>query len=183
MLVGALAMGAPDSGCYCLPGTHSKWVNLNDGRICGFSTYLTGEMFALLKERSILSPLMAGEDPDWCSVAEAAFLSGVDMAGEPSGLLHQVFSLRARVLTEEADGEGLVSKLSGLLIGAELAVLKEAAPDQIILISTGGVGERYLAALRHQGFEPTVLEAEECCRRGLSEIAAADGAIIMEHAG
>lgn len=182
-LVGALAMGAPRSGCFCLPGTHSKWVDLMDGRICRFSTYLTGEMFALLREQSILSPLMGEDDKDWCQVAQSAFLSGVDMAAEPSGLLHQVFSLRAGILTQETRNEALSAKLSGLLIGAELAVLNNAGSKRIVLIATGGIGERYHAALRHQGYEPIIFDSEECCRRGLAEIAAARGADIMENTG
>ncbi len=183
MLVGALAADAPRSACYCLPGTHSKWVNLVEGRICGFSTYLTGEMFALLRERSILTPLMTHDEPDWCAVSEAAFLAGLDMAAEPSGLLHQLFSLRAGVLMQEADSTALAAKLSGLLIGAELAVLDNATPYQVVLVATAPVKDRYALALRHKGFEPIVLEAEECCRRGLLEIAAAADALVLEHAG
>lgn len=171
ILVGALALGGPQSGYYCLPGTHSKWVNLARGQITGFSTYLTGEMFALLRDQSILSPLMTKDELAWKSHHEAAFLEGIDMAREGAGLLHQLFSLRAAILTQEAGSAELVAKLSGLLIGTELLVLSEApisAP--ITLVSAGGIGDRYQTALRHLGFEVSKLDADDCCRRGLADI-------------
>lgn len=183
ILVGALTMGAPRNGYYCLPGTHSKWVNMVDGRIGGFSTYLTGEMFTLLRDQSILSPLICGEDPDWSIQIRDAFFAGVDMAREPSGLLHQLFSLRAGILTEEAEATSLSAKLSGLLIGAELAALGDKITGQITLISSGVIAQRYQIALEHLGYSAHVLDADKCCQRGLVDIATTAATSELEQTG
>jgi 2-dehydro-3-deoxygalactonokinase len=99
----------------CLPGTHSKWVRIRDGRIERFETYMTGEVFAVLKGHSILGRMMSAERPD-----EAAFLEGVVRAGLPGGLLHHLFGVRARGLFGEIGEQSSAPYLSGILIGHEL---------------------------------------------------------------
>jgi 2-dehydro-3-deoxygalactonokinase len=54
------AEGDRDTVCFVLPGTHSKWVLVRNGRIVRFATYMTGELFANLKQHSILGRLMTG---------------------------------------------------------------------------------------------------------------------------
>ena len=183
ILVGALAMGAPRSGYYCLPGTHSKWVSMVDGRIGGFSTYLTGEMFTLLRDQSILSPLISADDADWGEQSHAAFLAGIDMSRTSAGLLHQLFSLRAGILTGEADATLLSIKLSGLLIGAELMTMNDAISGTVTLVSSGPIADRYQIALKHLGCDAITFDASECCRRGLMDIASAETASSLENAG
>jgi 2-dehydro-3-deoxygalactonokinase len=108
-------LGAGRDGLICLPGTHSKWVEVRDGRVLRFSTAMTGELYAVLKEHSILGRMMEAGPAD-----PAAFAEGVARSGEPGGLLHHLFGVRTRGLMGELTAAAAASYLSGILIGHEL---------------------------------------------------------------
>ena len=125
---------------FILPGTHSKWATVEAGRLLRFSTYLTGELYAVLRTHSILGRLMpAGEAP----CADDAFARGV-AAGGDGALTHQLFSVRTLALTGELAPEALPDYLSGLLIGHELSQelgsQQRQKPGQK-LAAAGGEGE------------------------------------------
>lgn len=128
-LVGLLAQGV--SGLVCLPGTHSKWVRLEAGRVAGFATHMTGELRAVLLDHSILGRLAApGESP-------AAFARGVARSGQPGGLLHHAFGTRALGLHGELAAAETASYLSGLLIGHEIrAAMRDAEPVHLAAAAT-----------------------------------------------
>ena len=92
-------LGASEGGNehFVTPGTHSKWITVKDREITGFSSYMTGEVFALLKTHSILGKLMTGE-----TASPSAFERGV-RAGlkDPAGFLHNIFSTRTLALFNE----------------------------------------------------------------------------------
>ncbi|HEX6703139.1 MAG TPA: 2-dehydro-3-deoxygalactonokinase [Albitalea sp.] len=111
-LLGACALGHRD-GRFVLPGTHSKWVVLRDGGIERFSTYLTGELFALLSQHGTLAALMHEPMAD-----EAAFAEGVRASGR-AALSHALFECRARVVAGDMAAASARDHLSGVLIGAE----------------------------------------------------------------
>ena len=140
-----------DRATLLLPGTHSKWVRVEDGRIVAVATAMTGELFALLRAHSILGRLMPpGDDND-----AAAFTRGLDAARAEhgGGLLHQLFSARTLGLTERLPRTGLADYLSGLLIGHELVhalgVRDNAAP--LLIVGDPALCARYAQALRHFG--------------------------------
>jgi 2-dehydro-3-deoxygalactonokinase len=111
-LLGAVALGRRDGG-FVLPGTHSKWVALRDGRIERFRTYLSGELFALLSHHGTLAPLVREPRED-----AAAFADGVRASGR--GALSQVlFECRARVVAGDLPAASARDWLSGALIGTE----------------------------------------------------------------
>jgi 2-dehydro-3-deoxygalactonokinase len=136
-----------------LPGTHSKWVFVEGGRIVWFATFMTGEVFAVLKEHSILGRLMAGEASD-----EAAFARGLAYARQGrGGLLRRLFSTRTLGLFDELPASAIAAYLSGLLIGSEiaeaLACLPEAARGgEITLIGGAQLADRYRIAIGAVGF-------------------------------
>lgn len=99
----------------CLPGTHSKWARVRDDRIVSFGTYMTGEVFSVLKQHSILGRTMTSDGFD-----EAAFCDGVARAGTVGGLLHHLFGVRAQVLAGNIVEAQSASYLSGIVIGHEL---------------------------------------------------------------
>lgn len=178
ILVGAIASGAPQTALYCLPGTHSKWVSVSDGRIGSFSTFLTGELFAILCERSLLSALIA----DGSAVSEEqrneSFQQGLAMASKGTHLLHKLFSIRAKFLTEAVESCIVEEVLSGLLIGTELVSVSRQLQEHaggVILLASGDISERYQKALVHMGHAPEVHEAEAACMKGLHSIAAEAG--------
>ncbi len=114
-LIGVLPALGSGRHTICLPGTHSKWVRIEAGRIAGFRTHMTGEVFAVLRQHSILGRLMSdGPDDD------GAFEAGLARATEAGGLLHHLFGTRTRGLFDELAATSLSSYLSGIVIGHEL---------------------------------------------------------------
>ncbi|MFC3124069.1 2-dehydro-3-deoxygalactonokinase [Pseudoroseomonas globiformis] len=137
-----------------MPGTHSKWVTVEGGRITRFASHMTGEVFAVLRRHSILGRLMPEEaaPPD---TARAAFSRGLAMGADGGpGLLHQIFATRTLGLTDELPGAALGDFLSGLLIGHEVAAgLRGRAQldAPIALIGELALCERYAEALSQRG--------------------------------
>lgn len=113
-VLGSLNTGATH---FVTRGTHCKWIDVQGQKISGFSTYMTGESFAIFKQHSILGRLMK-DGPE----NEPAFRRGVEKAfSDPAGLLHALFSVRSLGLFDEIAPENLASYLSGLLVGHEVA--------------------------------------------------------------
>jgi 2-dehydro-3-deoxygalactonokinase len=166
------ALQPPEAGrrVFVLPGTHSKWVVTEDGRIERFATYMTGEVFAVLSGHSILGALMDdgdGDDPD-------AFTLGVERARAPGGLLHHLFGVRTLGLFGDLPPSGLRSYLSGLLIGHEaIAAAGEAAGFEggVRVIASERLGRLYARALGALGLEATVTSGAVAAH-GLWRIAA-----------
>ncbi len=130
-------------GVLCLPGTHSKWVHLSAGEIVSFQTFLTGEMFALLSEHSVLRHSLEGWD-------EAGFDAGLQQGMErPERVLARLFTLRAESLLNALPPDVARARLSGLLIGAELAVAKPYWLGQRVAV----IGEDALALAYKQALE------------------------------
>lgn len=154
----------------CLPGTHCKWAHLDDGAITGFSTAMTGEMFALLREHSLLGRLMdAGNQ----MLVDGAFAEGVARSGEPGGLLHHLFGVRALGLFERLDAAAGPSYLSGLLLGHEIRGLAADA-RRVVLIGNAALAQRYQRALALLGIDASQA-AETLAATGAYRLARARG--------
>lgn len=167
-------IGAGEAGLFVLPGTHSKWVEV-DGAIASFRTFMTGEVYAALKGHTILGRLMteAGFDAD-------AFAQGVDEgAAQESGgaLLHRLFAARTYGLFETVPATGLADYLSGLLIGAEIAEATRHLPDRpITILGSPALAERYVAAFAHLG-RPAMFGPPDCAAMGQFRLARAAGLV------
>ena len=154
-IVGALA-GRPalrTESLLVLPGTHSKWVRVADGRVREFTTSMTGELFAVLSSASILGRLArdAGR-PLRPEAATEAFARGTRAAREsPLGITPLLFSARAAVLTGELAAEASLEYLSGLLIGDELRCGLAGGRRPDALIGDQALCERYLVAFESFG--------------------------------
>ena len=157
-LLGLLATqpGLAQAATIVLPGTHSKWVRLQQGRLQGFATRMTGEQFALLREHSVLGRLMAPAE----TFDSAAFTRGVAAARSSGGadLGRLLFSVRTLGLFSELPATGLEDYLSGLLIGVELAAALPAcaATAPLVLVGEAALCERYLLAFGLWGREASV---------------------------
>ena len=168
-----LGVTEPDfSGLACIPGTHSKWVRIEAGRIVAFSTYMTGELFSVIARHSILAHAVetaASPPPD-----SQPFRDGLAAAlAEPTALTASLFRLRAaQLLGFEQRAEG-AARLSGLLIGSELADAqrRHGHPRSVRLIAAGALGKLYAAALAGQGLDVTMVDAEQASRLGLAKAA------------
>ena len=167
-------LGASQGGTehFVTPGTHSKWIDVSDGSIEGFSTYMTGEVFALLKNHSILGKLMTGETNN-----PAAFEQGV-RAGlkDPAGFLHHIFSARTLALFNEMPTEHLSSYLSGQVIATEIAhaIAKNTVNAQYVILATPALGEHYMAAMKIAGLNVSYGELDVAVK-GLRRIAITAG--------
>lgn len=155
-IFGALLLTQLRHATLVLPGTHSKWVKVQDQRIAHFQTCMTGELFALMSQHSILSKsLDMGGDFD-----AMAFLQGVDQS-QPGHLLHQLFSVRTLGLFDRMTVSALPSYLSGLLIGEELRhQTLPNKPESVILIGSDALTLRYRLALQHLGIPSQSLGSE-----------------------
>jgi 2-dehydro-3-deoxygalactonokinase len=171
------------TGLVCIPGTHSKWVRIEAGRIVEFSTYMTGELFSVIAQHSILAHAVetaeSGTSP--LAVDSPPFREGLSTAlASPTALTASLFRLRAAQLLgfeQRADG---AARLSGLLIGTELAdaarrhgLLRSGSLRSVRLIGAGSLGRLYEAALIGQGLDVTAVDAEQASRLGLAKAAIA----------
>ena len=165
-LLGAVASGLSDA-LFCLPGTHSKWVSLEEGQISRFTTVMTGELFQLISRQSILR-LSIGEAQAGADLP--AFRQAVEEALAPDfSLTARLFSIRAQSLLSGADEASAVSRLSGLLLGAEIAAMRGrlAKGQSVRLIGSGALTELYAAALSLAGVETVSLDGGALVRNGL----------------
>lgn len=159
-LLGALTLGH-HSGWFVLPGTHSKWVELESGRILQLRTYMTGELFELLGKHGTLAAAAATVAPVWDA---AAFADGVRAAGQ-GALSHQLFACRAKVVCGDMPAASSKAYLSGLLIGSELHdVLRDptGTPRRFTfkLIGSPELAKHYQAAAAQLDLAFDVLDAK-----------------------
>jgi 2-dehydro-3-deoxygalactonokinase len=157
---GAMDLLAERDGVFVLPGTHSKWVRVHDGRIASFATFMSGEVYALLRQHSILGRMMPADDGE---LQADAFLRGVRYAQESGSVLHAAFSARTLALFGRMPAGELPSYLSGLVIGEELR-RRDAAARSVVLVGSGALTRRYALALQELGCTAQSLGAEATWR-------------------
>ncbi|NQW12434.1 MAG: 2-dehydro-3-deoxygalactonokinase [Alphaproteobacteria bacterium] len=168
-ILGTIDCLGAGSATLCLPGTHSKWAWVEGRRVTGFATYMTGEVFDVLRRHTILGTTI--EHAAW---DQAAFGDGVARAAEAEGggLLHQLFGVRASGLFGELSPETSGAFLSGLIIGHELrAALAGHRGGPVHLIGEEGLVRLYRAALAH--FKIEAIEGpSDAAARGLGVLTA-----------
>ncbi len=166
-------MGVPallrNGGLACLPGTHSKWVRVDGGRITGFTTHMTGEAFAALRGHTILGRMMRDGPADG-----APFDAGLARSGEPGGLLHHLFGVRALSLANRLKESEAPAYLSGILIGHEVRAALPAAAGAVVQV----IGAPDLTAL----YARAITACGGYAERHDGEAAARGLALIAEHA-
>lgn len=166
---------------FVLPGTHSKWVAVRDATITGFRSYMTGELYAVMREHSILGRLCLEPDDRDGAGPLASFDDGVERGfAAPGAIAHLLFTVRTEGLLGIRPADELASYLSGLLIGAEIGDalrMSEAAGEQpgthdsLTIIAAPALAARYRRALQRAGFAASVAAGEPACA-GLYAIAA-----------
>lgn len=163
-IAGFLALNPNWDGVLCLPGSHTKWVHVSADEIVSFQTLMTGELFAAISEDTVLKHSV-GEGWD-----EDAFAKGVsDSMERPERLAARLFSLRAEGLLNGMDKAAATARLSGLLIGTELAATKPYWLGQnVAVIGEGTLSGHYVRALAAQGVPATQAAAERITLAGLT---------------
>ena len=137
----------------CLPGTHSKWVEVENAKVVRFSTHMTGEAFAVFKAHSILGRMMKDGVTD-----RNAFAHGVRRSADAGGMLHHLFGVRSRGLFGELPDTASASYLSGLLIGHELHAAGFSG-QPVHLLCTPQLADIYRHALDVLGLESRTLDS------------------------
>ena len=166
-IAGYLSKNPDFDGIICLPGTHTKWVHISANEIVSFKTFMTGEIFLSLSERSILKTSVQSNDFDSTSFLEAF----EDTYSNPALLSSKLFGLRAADLLENTSTKFLKSKLSGYLIGCELAGAKSYWLGQnIIMIGNNDLCILYQKALKKLGMNATIENTQNVTLDGLKQV-------------
>jgi 2-dehydro-3-deoxygalactonokinase len=167
-ILGAAAAGLIPPDCLvCHPGTHNKWIDLRDSRITAFRTIMTGELFNLLREHSILADLLSGT-----ADAGRAFEAGVQRGLATAELTADLFSVRARVLLGKAAREDAGAYTSGLLIGTDLRIgLQSALAGEIIVMGRPELTRLFGRALEIAGRTWRSVDGEEAFLAGARHLA------------
>jgi 2-dehydro-3-deoxygalactonokinase len=164
-IAGFLALNTGWDGVICLPGTHTKWVHVSAGEVVSFQTALTGELFALLARHSTLRHSIAETGWD-----EDAFAAALDQArSRPERLAAALFALRADDLLNGCPPDTARARLSGLLIGADLAASRAYwLGQQVAVIGASETAAPYVRALQLQGVPATVADGDRMTLAGLT---------------
>lgn len=166
-LLGAYAAGlVPADALVCHPGTHNKWARLEGGKIARFITVMTGEIFNLLREHSILADLLSGP-----AEPGGTFEKGVRRGLSGDCLAAELFKVRARVLLGAAEAKDAPSYASGLLIGADVrAGLRETGEAEIVVMGRPELTRLYSEALRVAGKQSREVDGERAFLEGAKGI-------------
>jgi 2-dehydro-3-deoxygalactonokinase len=166
-ILGLLALRPGYEGAICLPGTHSKWAMVENGRITRFRTAMTGELFELLSTQSVLRHALAGED------SGAFFEDGISEGlarglASPEQLTALLFRTRAAALLSDRPADWCRGYLSGLLVGAEVAGFRLWRRDQpVVIIGSDRLCRLYASGLARDGGKGIPITAEKAVLAGL----------------
>jgi 2-dehydro-3-deoxygalactonokinase len=165
-----LGAGVAD-GVVCLPGTHPKWIEMRGGEIARFATYMTGEMYALLREHSMIGRL-ATEPGDPAGFERGLKAARRNEGDQRVGLLHLLFAARAAVVSGRMDPSLLGPYLSGLLTGDEIAgaLAQFPATSSVTIVADSPRADLYVDALGRRGITTKVRAPQEALIAGLARI-------------
>ncbi|WP_293853680.1 2-dehydro-3-deoxygalactonokinase [uncultured Alsobacter sp.] len=159
ILFGCLARSGLDSGLFCCPGTHSKWVTVEDGMICDIQTVMTGECFDLFRTGSVLARSLSGWSGD---IDPAWFAKGVGTAMDVANPLQSAFFVRAlHVQGRLPTPDARASYLSGLLIGAEVRGMAPGT-GRVTIVAPAKLVSLYAQACGVVGFACDTVDDEAC---------------------
>jgi 2-dehydro-3-deoxygalactonokinase len=166
-LLGLLALRAGFEGTVIMPGTHSKWVRIEAGRIVEFATAMTGELYDVLGTHSVLRHSLGGERVGLATEdgVNAGLSAGLERPAELTGLL---FRTRAASLLSSRGPDWCSGYLSGLLVGAEIAGHRDwLGSGPVPLIGSERLGRLYASALSRIGVAAEVIDATDATLAGL----------------
>jgi 2-dehydro-3-deoxygalactonokinase len=163
-----------ENGLVCLPGTHPKWILMSGGRIERFATYMTGEMYALLREHSMIGrPATEPGDPAGFDMGlEAAMRNAGETGAARVGLLHLLFGARAAVVSGRMSPSLLGPYISGLLTGDEIngALSQFSRPGLVTIVADSPRADLYVQVLNGRGIATTVKSPQDALIAGLALI-------------
>jgi 2-dehydro-3-deoxygalactonokinase len=175
-ILGALSLNpelAKGRHLLALPGTHTKWVVVEDGAIVSFLTAPVGELYALLREHSILAKAAPGDGPE----SPEGFARGVARIVEqgPARLPHLIFETRSRQLLDGLPKDEAMGFLSGLLIAGDTATTSSWFGDlgQVSLIGAPALSALYAQAIAAHGGSSVTVDGDSAVLAGLTTLSPA----------
>jgi 2-dehydro-3-deoxygalactonokinase len=173
-MIGMIDREPAFAGTVIMPGTHSKWVRIDRGTVVDFQTFITGELFALLSEKSFLRHSVAGGGGDLAASPDFG-LAIERTTGEALPFLASLFSVRTRQLLGNVSREHNLAYLSGLVIGGEIAAARDLGAlgpgTAIRIIGSRSLARAYANALEVAGFDAEALDGSELVLDGLTHLA------------
>jgi len=164
-IAGFLTLNPKFDGIICLPGTHTKWAHVSADEVVSFQTFMTGELFSVLADATVLRHTVASGG--WDDVAFQDALS--ETLSRPERLAALLFSLRAESLIDNLTGQTARARLSGLLVGAELAAARPYwLGQEIAVLGAPEISRAYQSALMSQGITPIIAEGTQMTLAGLT---------------
>jgi len=150
-----------------LPGTHTKWVQIRAGKVTRFSTFMTGELFDLLRKKSVLRHSVSERGWD-ANAFDRAIREGISKG---SSISQELFSIRSASLLNGPSPVEALSRLSGLLIGSELSAVRALWSEQeIIVVGEEEISQAYTRALSLNGVSASTVSSDMTTRAGLVSI-------------
>ncbi|MEU4311577.1 2-dehydro-3-deoxygalactonokinase [Nocardia sp. NPDC024068] len=180
-VLGALELiGEPGAGhTLVLPGTHTKWLRVDDGKVLSFTTAMSGELYGLVTRYGLLSHTATTARRD-----DTAFARGLTAGFSPygRGLGSALFGARALVLDGLLDPASLADYVSGVVIADEVRNLlpHQTGADRIVLCGNADLCRRYAVALRMRGVSTRIVGGEDAAAAGLWSVAVASGLVPAE---
>lgn len=154
---------------YVMPGTHAKWVQMEQDRVIDFRTVMTGELHHLLLKQSLIGAGLPAQEasPD-------AFRDGLQIGSHDRSILARLFEVRAAHVLGARDRRHISDFLSGLLIGHEVAQMTQQlthSRQPIVIIAGSALAQRYQQALAFIGTDSVTLEGDRAFQHGIRSIA------------
>ncbi len=174
-LAGWAAQHGEPEALVVMPGTHCKWTRLSCGHVEHFHSAISGELFALLRDHSVMVDRTARDAPH----DAAAFADGVALARAAAGvdLAALLFGARAQQAVGAMPPVAAPSFLSGIIIGADVrtALHLYGGKLPVAVIGEAALSARYIAALGDWGVSASVVDGDAAMRAGLMAVAQAAG--------
>lgn len=166
---GALAMAGDDTALCCLPGTHSKWVRLEAGRMLDFTTLMTGELYHAVRFHTLPGEPDRGKE----AFDAEGFEQGMQAAQHPAGPLHALFEARSRHLYAGLAAAQVGSFISGVLIGSEAHTQRAlfSGPQKVLLVGSSALNALYRRALERVGFAVQEIDSDQAILAGVCALA------------
>lgn len=158
------AMQLSPAACYVMPGTHSKWVQVNGGAVKGFETAMTGELHYMLMNHSLIGKGLPEQRDD-----SAAFAAGLQSGLESPALINKLFEARAARVLGDLPPEAVSEWLSGLLIGAEVSTLR-GDTTKVTLVGGESLCHRYRQACTAAGIQVSDIAGDTAFQQGIRSL-------------
>ena len=171
--LGAISLADVDDALVCMPGTHTKWVSLKSKKIVAISTFMTGEIFSLMRNNSVLSKLV---DCNNTIIDKEGFIQGIESAQTGRSIAQLMFMIRTEAIAYgKPDRCRELARLSGMLIGAEifscLSEMNISEGSTVIISASSALAEVYKIALQEFGAHCEVINSRETFLTGSKIVA------------